>query len=612
MPALALARFKTYRACALGPRGAWAAVLGAVVLNAALLPASRATTPLPGGADLQRLQDVLDRRPAISPIAPNMLPTVAEPASLTTKEAEDARFLLRSLTISGATVYPPESFLPLADHMTGQQSSVAELYRFAARITARYRADGYILARAILPAQDITSGHVTLEIIEGRLEDIQLTGPAGVATNARLNAISHKIPMETPLRAPELEAALLTLTDTPGLTATSTLVAGEAPGTSRLIINVAEETPSATVGLSNWGTRYLGPWQTEADLTLPNTVASLGNGHDMLQARLIQATDLSDLTYADATYTTAVGPWGTQLEGRAAYSTSAPGYVLEALEIESEATELALTLRQPLTRSRTFSANIYGTLAAKNADTLAMDSPLSTDKLRLLRAGVNLAGADRLGGINDVNVELTHGLDIWNATTLSDQAKSRLRGHGTGFTKAKIDVSRLQNLGPTWNLLLAGSGQFASHALLAGEEFGVGGETYGRGYDTSEIIGDHGVELKAELQANFNTMWDEMFTNFQVLLFTDFGAVWTQDRGPNVSGTAETLLSNGIGLRANVTDTLTAEVTLAKPRTRAVASQGIQEKNPTVFVRVQNRFEGPLGGSGLWQKASGLFGREGS
>ena len=194
-----------------------------------------------------------------------------------------------------------------------------------------------------------------------------------------------------------------------------------------------------------------------------------------------------------------------------------------------------------------------------------------------------------MAGINTYRLELSRGLPIMDASSGGDPLVSRQRGIGDKFYKAKVDFARLQRLNDSINLLVAGSGQFSTHALLAAEEFGLGGENYGRGYDNSEVIGDHGAALKAELQYNFET-GDKLINQWQLFFFQDIGAIWNKDLGFGDAPGARTLASNGLGIRAPIGKSLTFDFTLANPRTRSVNSQGESGKNPTIYVRLKKRF----------------------
>ena len=61
------------------------------------------------------------------------------------------------------------------------------------------------------------------------------------------------------------------------------------------------------------------------------------------------------------------------------------------------------------------------------------------------------------------------------------------------FFKMEAEIQRLQRVFSELNVLFGVKGQWANNALSSTEEFSVGGMNYGRGFDSSEIIGDDGI-----------------------------------------------------------------------------------------------------------------------
>ena len=58
----------------------------------------------------------------------------------------------------------------------GQYDSMRLLNKIAAGITKRYHDDGYVLAIAYLPPQDVTDGTVTIKVAEGAIDAVTTQG----------------------------------------------------------------------------------------------------------------------------------------------------------------------------------------------------------------------------------------------------------------------------------------------------------------------------------------------------------------------------------------------------------------------------------------------------
>jgi hemolysin activation/secretion protein len=192
---------------------------------------------------------------------------------------------------------------------------------------------------------------------------------------------------------------------------------------------------------------------------------------------------------------------------------------------------------------------------------------------------------DDFRGANQAALEVRQGLPILNANESDDPENSRLDGTGV-FTLVRGEASRLQDIGWNFTAFAAVGAQYSADNLLPFELFRVGGPEFGRGYDPSQLTGDHGVGATFELQYHGTLDWDDL-DEYQVFGFYDFGQVWVNDDGR--SGLS--LASAGGGVRARFTDWLDAELTVAKPLTRdSQRSEDGQGRSPQVLFRVVGSF----------------------
>lgn len=553
---------------------------------------SLATSPLPGPAEFRRLHDVIQENPFPTAPTQSVLPSMSTSLSTTNgidmEAAKKTRFILNSIVIKGMHAYKPQQFMPLFDNLTGQETSVAKLFEIVEKITTTYRNDGYILARAIIPPQDVTEGHVRIDIIEGHINDVQLTGNPVITKSPLINEYVHKLKEEQPTAA-NIERNLLLINDLPGVRASSTLTPGDAPESADIIVNLEKQDITGSIGWSNWGTRYIGPNQLEGNLVINNLTYPLFDKHDKLEINAIQTTALRELSYIDMTETLPIGNNGTTLELNGYFSRSEPGYTLEPLGVINRNVGGYIKLNQPLIRSRATNTNTYAMFDMTHAKSRSLGAILTEDKLRVARVGFNAQHYDQFNGISELEFQISRGLPIMAATADNDLLKSRADGVASGFTKYNLSLSRLQNLNPYWNILTEAAGQFSSNALLASEEFGLGGQRYGRGYDTSELSGDQGVAGKVELQANFAPR-NKVLDAWQLFGFYEVGAVWNKDNLALNGENMETLASVGYGVRSQFANKWDIDFTLALPISRPVLTQGGTNTNPSAYVRVKKNF----------------------
>ncbi len=101
------------------------------------------------------------------PVAPRaeFNPTIPDSADAIT--ADRIKFALSGINADGSTVYSGRDLLPLYENFLGSEVSLTDVFQIARRITVKYRGDGYILSRAVVPAQQIQAGVVTIDVVEG-------------------------------------------------------------------------------------------------------------------------------------------------------------------------------------------------------------------------------------------------------------------------------------------------------------------------------------------------------------------------------------------------------------------------------------------------------------
>src|SRR5262249_20222041 len=124
--------------------------------------------------------------------------------------------------------------------------------------------------------------------------------------------------------------------------------------------------------------------------------------------------------------------------------------------------------------------------------------------------------------------------------------------------------------------------------LLASEEFTIGGPSYGRAYDSSEITGDHGAALKLELRYGETTN-SAYLQSYQGYVFYDAGAVWNRDAAGG-EPEKQTLTSTGVGVRLNMSRSLFGSAEIAFPLSRDIASEGNDGEDPRLFFNILKRF----------------------
>ncbi|MBT3515791.1 MAG: ShlB/FhaC/HecB family hemolysin secretion/activation protein [Nitrospina sp.] len=512
---------------------------------------------------------------SIVPIKPKSMVPVSP------KDLKGVNFIFKRLFIQGTTIYGKRTLKPFYSKYLNKKTSLKDIYEIAQTITNKYRNDGYILSKAIVPPQKINNGVVYLKIVEGYIDKINLQGPIR-GPRKLINQYRKKILKSRPLRALDLERYLLLIDDLPGVTAKSVLTPSEdKPNATTMTLILSDKAFEGHVGTDNRGSKFNGPYEFSGDLT----ANSLLGDHSRTGLQGVITSQTEELLFLNAFYDLPIGQEGTRLFFSGSASDSEPGSSLKQFNINGDSRSVTLRLTHPFLRSR--GKNLTGHLGfgGRNSTTKILGSVDSEDRLRVINMGVSYDYADEYKGVNLIRFNLSQGLNIFDATKSGSPNLSRSLGR-SDFTKLAGSAMRVQNLAPSWNLLVASSWQYSFDKLLASEEFGVGGSQYGRAYDSSEITGDHGIAFKVELQKAFRPAWDYL-SDFQLYSFLDYGSVWNKVQ-TSTGAKRQDLTSIGLGMRFNVTDSISGYLEMNKPVSDNVAAEG--NKDSRLFFSLSNRF----------------------
>ena len=371
--------------------------------------------------------------------------------------AEDnVKIPVKSLHVTGQALYSEAELVAITGFSPGGELTLSELRGMASKIADYYHRNGYFVAQAYLPAQDIKDGAVTIAVLEGHYGSVTLRNQTNLSDSLANGLLDGLNSGDTIAIAP-LENRLLLLSDIPGVNVRSTLVPGASVGASDLIVDVTPgQRVTGSVEADNAGSRYTGEYRVGATVNINNPT---GHG-DVASLRVL--TSGSGLNYGRASYQTQLG------KATAGVAYSALEYQLgkEFASLQAHGTVQIASVygSYPLIRSR--NNNLYALLAYD--DRTFQDRvdiiPSVTDK----KAGVLMAGLygnmrDNFGGGGLTTYGLTESfgdLDIITPAARDfDALGPRTNGH---YQKLAYHASRLQRVTDRISLYAGINGQTAS------------------------------------------------------------------------------------------------------------------------------------------------------
>jgi hemolysin activation/secretion protein len=491
------------------------------------------TVPTPNaGQVLRELQT-----PA--PTVPNAVPSPRTEAAPATTD-NSTKVLVKSVVITGNQEIATSDLSPLVASLVGSEQTLSQLNAAARRITNYYRSRGFAVARAVLPAQDITSGLVTISVIEGRVSSSRVANTSRLSDSYVGSYIAEVKPGDV-IRSSQIDRGILLLQDTPGIASSrATLQPGASVGTSELLIEVTPaELLSGSATLDNYGSRYTGEYRLGANLAL---ASPLGLGDQLSFSAL---TSGSGLSFGRVAYQLPVGSDGLRL-GAAYFDTRYKlGREFALLEAQGSANSTSVFVAYPFIRSPT--RNLNGTVSyeSKNLNDKVNATATTTDKkLGLTSLGLsgNLQDAFMGGGINSFDLTwVTGNLNIVTPAALRQDVDAQTNG---SYSKVTFGLSRLQRISNSTLVSMSFNGQQASKNLDSSEKFSLGGPTGVRAHPSGEASGDEGFKGTVELRHSWNANW-------QSTLFYDFGSISKINKNPFGTGSnSKNLAGVGVGLNA--------------------------------------------------------------
>jgi len=427
--------------------------------------------------------------PASNPSEIRIAPPTGE------KKADSPPFYVAGFRVSGATVFAEQQLLEVLGP-AGRDLTLAEVQERADRLTKFYKDSGYVVGRALVPAQDVRDGIVEIHVLEGRYGLIDIRNATEVSEH-RIRDLLGEIKEGALIHGPTLEKRILLVSDLAGIQPKATLEPGQATGLSDLVLAIgAGPAREYSFTADNAGNRFTGKnrlsgafvWNSPAGIGDRLTASAVTSGEGLLSMRV--AYDLP------------AGSSGPRAGLYIARTTYLLGENFRSLDAHGTVDLLGASFVFPLIRSSAL--NVRAVAAGETRrleDVVGATSSVNNKRAYLAQTGIGGDARDGFlaGALTAFQGTLTSGKLKLDTPTFAafDAAGPQTRG---GYAKFVANVYRLQGLSENWRLGASYTGQWASKNLDSSEKFSVGGLTGVRAYPLGEAAGDDVQLLQLELR----------------------------------------------------------------------------------------------------------------
>lgn len=493
--------------------------------------------PVTGGGLQQPKPDVATpNAPARVDVQRSAAPGALEAGSDTLK------IVLKTLRVTGSQAFAEADLVALTGFMPGQAQTLGELRGLALKIAEHYRQNGYPVAQAFLPAQDINDGAVTITVTEGRYDKILVRNQTNVGGDV-IADLMDGIALGDTVRTGPLESHLLLLSDLPGVMVSSTLAPGTAPGTTDLLVDLLPgRRVTGSIDADNAGNRYVGSTNIGATVRL-NEPSGQG---DMATLRVLTSGD--GLNYFRAAYQMHIG----KARVGAAYSSLdyRLGRHFQSLLAHGTVKTTSFFGTYPLIRSRHRNLFVGASYDSKQfQDRMDSVGSIVDKSARTLTATLSGDHLDTWGGGGDngytlaltsgrVNI-VTPGARTVDAATAQTNRR---------FNKLGFSANRLQRVSDSVALFAGVRGQIAQHNLDISEKMQLGGMYGVRAYPEGEAFGDEGYLLTLEGRYQLPQGSMHLPGQMQLVAFVDMGSVKVNANPWTLEPNHRTLRAIGVGL----------------------------------------------------------------
>jgi hemolysin activation/secretion protein len=359
---------------------------------------------------------------------------------------------LSATVIDGSSAYTPTQLFAAYRDQLGRPIKPASAQAILAQLEALYVRDGYSRPEFHLDEDFAAAGILRIEVFEAQIARVEFTGEAGPYA-ARLEELASDLSLRVPLRSVDLQTALQSMRELPGLTVRATTRRDESRRNA-YALTVATEYKAfdATIQISNRGTREIGPLFV-FNQVVANSVLGYRERIGMFASA---AMDTDEYRGGGMFFDIPVGADDTHLTTTAFKTESDP---TEAPDRDDHYDRERVSLRAAGTFDSS-SPTTLGWSATFDWDDLGIardDIQLRNEKLRVLELGGRISGRVGTSSQYLVGLQVRRGLNAFGselqALDIADDPRRK------DFLITKLQLTELVRFAQRWSVRLDAFGQ---------------------------------------------------------------------------------------------------------------------------------------------------------
>ncbi|MFL1493341.1 ShlB/FhaC/HecB family hemolysin secretion/activation protein [Pseudomonas antarctica] len=442
--------------------------------------------------------------------------------------ADTRCFPIKDIELKGADSLAAADRERLLKPYIGECLGVSQLNELLKVITDYYITKGRVTSRAYLPQQDLSSGHLQVLVVEGKLEALKSAEGSTVTDRELAMAFPGKVGEALNLR--EVEQLVDQLNRLPSKQAQMELTPGRQIGGSDVVVkNTAQKPWRASLSRNNDGQKSTGEQQWGAGLEWDSPLGLadqlvLRGGHDAVSDH--QKTSKNTMLYYNV-------PWGWW---NFSYTYSESDYrtygVTNGFKFKQNGDNENHQFRAERVIHRDdvskTSVNVGVAHLRTNNYILDIRTEPSSNRLSELQLGIN--HGRRIGNaFVNLDLGMQNGIGAFDAQANDERDAYGNRQPSARYRKYTATVSYLQPFtlwGESFSFSSLATGQHSEDILFSPQRMSLGGSASVRGFKDQQLNGDSGGYWRNDVRWARPVTWDWMRP-----AFAEYGASVGYDQG---------------------------------------------------------------------------------
>lgn len=443
----------------------------------------------------------------------------------------------------------------------GKEVSLSDLSNLANEISEFYRNNNYLVAKAILPPQEIEQGTVKILLLKGNVGEIRLQNHSALSNKFVSRLSNTTVNTSEFILKDELEKFALTINDVPGVNAGLQLSAGKKVGEANLLIKINDAKRfSGYVSVDNQGNKYTGRYRLAAG----TKVSNLNGWGDELKLDLLSSNQ-ANLKNARIDYSSLIDGYSTRFGVTANYLDYKLGGNFKSLQSQGHSHTLGAYLLHPTIRTPNFRLS---TKVSFNHQNLTDEQQAATAKqkrkINSLTAGIDGSWNLIKDGTTYFSLSTLFG-NLANQTNESKHYATEDFQPKSHFTVYNYRLSHEQILPKSFAFNIGINGQFADKNLESSQKMLLGGLSGVRGHQAGAASVDEGHVIQTEFKHYLPVFSQSVLVSS---LFYDYGFGKSYKHSQFLAQSVKNnvkLQSVGAGLSLSDAGSYAINVSVAKP-----------------------------------------------